>query len=50
MQFVKAQQECQSLLDFFYCRTFFKKGLQTFLALPAFIFLNIKAWGNKACP
>jgi hypothetical protein len=47
MQFVKANQKCRSFLDFFYCSTFFKKRLQTFLGVPVFI-LNIKAWSNKA--
>jgi hypothetical protein len=49
MQFAKAQPEYQSFLDFFYCRTFLKKGLQTFLELPIFIF-KYKSLVKQALP
>jgi hypothetical protein len=49
MPFAKAQQEGQSFLDFFYCRTFFKKGLQSFLEEPIFIF-KYKSLVKQALP
>jgi predicted amidophosphoribosyltransferase len=49
MPFAKAQQECQSFLDFFYCRTFFKGDCKPFWR-NLFLFFKYKSLVKQALP
>jgi hypothetical protein len=47
MPFAKAQQEGQSFLDFFYCRTFFKGECKPFWSY-LLLFFKYKSFGKQA--
>jgi hypothetical protein len=49
MQFAKVKQGCQIFLDFFYCRTFFKRDCKAFWSY-LFLFFKCKSLGKQALP